>query len=310
MLNQEQKGEIDMSEIDLPDTRLVRRCTSKPRRYYGGVQHEAVRSISHCFSFLRLTAFLELKEKENEKLKRAWDKVQKAQDVVTGRGVQIRRTYFETQINTLSNKAERQAEDLVKIGKALEQETLARETIRQERDASVQNGQRWKEGFEAFEKLKGDVALAQKNLKKALDEVDSLQAEVETLKKSIADLEEQLKAPRPPSAEEVVRIEHNTEERLKSHFFEAYELMVDEGEAAYYQERFTKRFNFVCLGEEAKKANQPSPELVVTPATSDDEEEEEEADEAEGEEENKEEPVDGASALVSEEPVQDKDSAK
>ena len=135
-------------------------------------------------------------------------------------------------------------------------------------------------GFEASEALKSELKMAQANLKSALDEADALKAEVETLKKSLADYVEQLKTPRPISVEEVIRIEQNAEDRLKAYFFDAFNLMVDEGEAAYYEERFKKRLQYVCLREEAKKAGMPPPELVVTSPESgeDGDEEEEEAD--------------------------------
>ena len=126
--------------------------------------------------------------------------------------------------------------------------------------------------------------MAQANLKSALDEADALKAEIEALKKSVSDYAEQLKAPRPPSAEEIVRIEQNAEDRLKAYFFDAFELMVDDGEAAYYEEHFKKRLNYVCLREEAKRAGQPPLELVVTsPESGEDEREgEDEEEEADG----------------------------
>ncbi|XP_021717836.1 uncharacterized protein LOC110685590 [Chenopodium quinoa] len=256
----------------------------KLRRIYEGFLGPMINYSAELF--LRLNAFLEWKDKDNERLKHAWAQIQKTYDAITGETT-VQRRNFETQINALFDKATQQAEDLVKLGQALEQESVARDAMRRERDQALLDGQRWREGFEASEKLRSDVALAQKHLKEALDEADVLKAEVESLKKSVEDLTLQLQTPRAPSADEVVRIEQKAEDRLESHFFEAFELMVDEGEAAFYQERF--------MIEEAKKAGQPSPELDVTPTTSEEEENEEVAASKDGEAESKETPVDDAS---------------
>ena len=106
-----------------------------------------------------MNAFLDWKDKENERLKQAWLEIRKAEDAVTGTAA-VQRVHFETQITALSDKAARQTEDLVKLGKALEQESLAREALRVERNEAVLEKEKWRLGFEGSEALKSELKLA------------------------------------------------------------------------------------------------------------------------------------------------------